>query len=144
MIFWVIFFIWPVYMTLLMTVWYKSKFIMLCKHVIVYCGWHVWLQSAMTAWGHKLKVRMSCIFFIFFILHAYLVCITILALHFILLNKINLYYDVHTLPLLTMTVSYFRWSLYPFVDVSIVRPVMFFCRSVDFLSPLWSVSLSSS
>ena len=42
-----------------------------------------------------------------------------------------------------MTVSYFRWSLYPFVDVSIVRPVIFFCRSVDFLSPLWSVSLSS-
>ena len=25
-------------MTLLMTAWCKSKFTMLCKHVIVYCG----------------------------------------------------------------------------------------------------------
>ena len=33
-----IFFILPVYMTLLMTAWCKSKFTMLCKHVIVYCG----------------------------------------------------------------------------------------------------------
>ena len=70
---------------------------MLCKHVIVYCGWQ-WLQSTMTAWGHKLKVSISCIFCIYFILHAYLVCImtiyiTTLALHFILLNKINLYCD---------------------------------------------------
>ena len=39
MIFWVIFLILPVYMTLLMTAWCKSKFTMLCKHVIVYCGW---------------------------------------------------------------------------------------------------------
>jgi len=34
----VILFILPVYMTLLMTAWCKSKFTMLCKHVIVYCG----------------------------------------------------------------------------------------------------------
>ena len=92
------FFTLPVYMTLLMTVWCKSKFTMSCKHVIVYCAWHVWLQSTMTAWDHTLKVSMSCIFFIYFILHAYLVCImtiyiTTLALHFILLNTINLYYD---------------------------------------------------
>ena len=81
-----------------MTAWCKFKFTMLCKHVIVYYGWHVWLQSTMAAWGHKLKVSMSCIFFIYFILHAYLVCImtiyiTIVVLHFILLNKINLYDD---------------------------------------------------
>jgi hypothetical protein len=48
-------------MTLLMTAWCKFKFTMLCKHVIVYYGWHVWLQSTMAAWGHKLKVSMSCI-----------------------------------------------------------------------------------
>jgi hypothetical protein len=54
MIFWVIFFILPAYnMTLLMTAWCKFKFTMLCKHVIVYYGWHVWLQSTMAAWGHK-------------------------------------------------------------------------------------------
>ena len=58
MIFWVIF-LTIVYMTLLMTAWCKSKFTMWCKHVIVYCGWHVWLQSTMTAWGHKLKVSIS-------------------------------------------------------------------------------------
>ena len=55
-------------------------------------------DSFISSQGHKLKVSISCIFFIYFILHAYLVCImtiyiTILALHFILLNKINLYYD---------------------------------------------------
>ena len=43
------FLILPVYMTLFMTAWCKSKFTMLCKHVIVYCGWHIWLQSTMTA-----------------------------------------------------------------------------------------------
>ena len=46
---------------------------------------------------------------------------------------------VHKLPLLAMTVSYLYlwWSLYRFVHVSIVRPVMFFCRS-DFKSSLVS------
>ena len=34
MIFWVIVFILPVYMTVLMTAWCKSKFPMLCKHII--------------------------------------------------------------------------------------------------------------
>ena len=77
-----------------MTAWSKSKFTMSCKHVIVYCDCHVLLPSTLTAWGHTLKVSMSCIFFMYFILHACLVCImTILALHFILLNTINLYYD---------------------------------------------------
>ena len=28
------------------------------QNVIVYCGWHVWLQSTMTAWSHQLKVSI--------------------------------------------------------------------------------------
>jgi hypothetical protein len=124
---------------------------MLCKHVIVYCGWQ-WLQSTMTAWGHKLKVSISCIFCIYFILHAYLVCImtiyiTTLALHFILLNKINLYCDrsytstanndslIFSMVLVSICWCFDSSSS----DVSIVCPVMFFCHSGDFLSPLWSV-----
>ena len=145
MIFWVIFFILPVYMTLLMTAWCKSKFTMSCKHVIVYCGWHVWLQSTMTAWGHTLKVSMSCIFFMYFILHACLVCImTILALHFILLNTINLYYDRSYTSTANNDSLIFSMVLVSICWCFDSSSSDVFCRSVDFLSPLWSVSLSSS